>query len=348
MYRLEVKLHPIGGGRSILAAAAYRAGSRLAERDAGTLAAAAYRTGEAQEEGGRVHDFTRKRGILASEIHAPQHTPERLLDRGCLWREVEAAERKKDGTPRQQARGSREAILSIPRGLTLEQGIDLVRGWVSEQCVMRGMIADVAWHRIKARDRSENLHAHVLTSTREVLPEGAGKEGRGGFGNKVRAFDDKAMLQAWRDSWADHCNWALEQAGRAERVSSRSLEAQRRQAVERGDFTAAASLDRLPTIPLGRAAIAMECGGRTSERGARLRAIEEQNRRTRAIYRQVEGLGAGAQRTFLALRQRAGSAVEALEMLRGKARAAMARVVERLMPERSRQRSRDAGLDLGR
>ena len=67
-------------------------------------------------------------------------------DRERLWNAVEASERRKD------ARLARETQLALPRELDREAQIELVRGFVVEQMVGRGMVADVAIHDVKARD----------------------------------------------------------------------------------------------------------------------------------------------------------------------------------------------------
>lgn len=302
-FRLEVRIHSRGSDRgSMVAAAAYRSAGRLAED---VIAGAAYRSGEALESGGEVHDFTRKRGVVASEIHAPQDTPERLLDRGTLWREVERSERRRD------ARLAREFIVSIPRGLSTEQGVDLVRGWVNEQLVERGMIADVAWHRVKARDGGENFHAHVLCTTREV--------GLDGFGRKVRDWDKRELVvQEWRPAWAEHCNFQLEQAGLAERVNHRSLAAQRDDALARGDLATLARVDREPVPKLGRAAAQMEREGHASRRGEMLRQVEARNRARRSFYDRMELLGEQARARFMQARDSLGDLLDKLNEWRAK------------------------------
>ena len=70
-----------------------------------------------------------------------------------------------------------------------------------EQMVARGMVADFAVHDVRARDGGRQPHAHVMTTTRAIDPTKPL-----GFGGKVRAWDDKALVLEWREAWAEHVN----------------------------------------------------------------------------------------------------------------------------------------------
>ena len=69
------------------------------KRSAGqsAVAAAAYRAGEKQhsEYYGEDSDYTRKGGVICSEILLPSHAPSEYADRETLWNAVEKAERRK-------------------------------------------------------------------------------------------------------------------------------------------------------------------------------------------------------------------------------------------------------------
>ena len=76
LYHFSVSQIKRSAGQSALAAAAYRAGERLYS--------------EYYDE---ISDYTRKGGVLHTEILLPAHAPERFRDRATLWNAVEAAER---------------------------------------------------------------------------------------------------------------------------------------------------------------------------------------------------------------------------------------------------------------
>ncbi len=140
-YHFSIQVVSRGGGRSSVACAAYRAAEKLTcERD------------------GLVHDYTRKQGVLHSEIALPEHAPERWLDRSTLWNEVEATERRAD------AQLARETVFAVPHELTREQQIEFCREAVQALYVSRGMVADWALH--DADGDGHNIHCHALCPLR--------------------------------------------------------------------------------------------------------------------------------------------------------------------------------------
>src|SRR5271157_4076364 len=205
----------VKGERSVVACAAYRAGEKIKD----------LRIGE-------EFDYTRRKGVEETMILSPEGSPEWTKDRGQLWNQVEAAEIRKD------AQLAREMDIALPVELSRVQQKDLIRGFVQEQFVAKGMVADVAIHQGVAKF-SENPHAHVMLTMREIHEQG--------FGNKVREWNDRAMLGGWREQWARAANRELERAGLEERIDHRRLEVQKDEALERGQYERAIELDRAPT-----------------------------------------------------------------------------------------------------
>ena len=99
IYHFSAKVISRAAGSSALASAAYRSASRLAD-----------------ERLGRDHDFTRKPGVIHSEVLLPDGAPEEFADRERLWNAVEAAEVRKD------AQLAREVEFAIPREMTRGPG----------------------------------------------------------------------------------------------------------------------------------------------------------------------------------------------------------------------------------
>ena len=70
------------------------------KRSAGqsAIASAAYRSGEKlySEYYGEHSDYTRKGGVICSDILLPSHAPPEYADRQTLWNAVEKAERGKN------------------------------------------------------------------------------------------------------------------------------------------------------------------------------------------------------------------------------------------------------------
>jgi hypothetical protein len=159
-YRAAEKLrsYPVGS-------AAYISGEKLRSRAAGS---AAYRSGEELRDGDGVivHDYTRKTGVVHSEIMLPKDAPPEYKDRETLWNAVERAERRKD------AQLAREIIVAQQREFDLKEQIEVLREYIRENFVDNGMIADFSVH-----DKGDgNPHAHIMLTTRKVSPEGFGKK----------------------------------------------------------------------------------------------------------------------------------------------------------------------------
>ena len=92
-------------------------------------------------------------------------------------------------------------------------------------------------------------HAHILLTLRGV-------EG-GGFGPKRREWNATALLQHWREAWADLANACLAENGHDVRIDHRSLET--------------LGLDLMPQVKLGAGVRRREAAGEVTERGARAR-----------------------------------------------------------------------------
>ena len=215
-------------GRSATGAAAYRSGERITD-----------------ERTGLTFDYGKKSGVDHTEIICPANAPAWLTDlsRGQLWNLVEATEKRKD------AQVCREVEVALPVELSFEQQRELVRGFVKEQFAQRGMVADLAMH----HTTGHAPHCHILLTMRDI--------DRQGFGQKNRTWNDKQLLETWREQWAEHTNRALERAGHTVRVDHRSLEAQ--------------GIDRIPQPKLGAKVVEMERRGIRTERGSEVLAVEE-------------------------------------------------------------------------
>ncbi len=192
----------------------YHSHTRIIGRSAGrsAVAAAAYRAGEKLRNDYEecVTDFSRRSGVLHTEIMAPDGASPWVYNREELWNRVEASEKRKD------AQLAREVELALPHELTDEQRLELIRGYVKQQFVGRGMVADIAIH--KGHTDERNVHAHVLLSTREMLSEG--------FGHKVTEWNHPRNVKHWRREWARHQNRAYRDAGHHCRVDARSYKEQ--------------------------------------------------------------------------------------------------------------------------
>ena len=236
IYHLRASMISRSAGRSATGAAAYRSGELI--HDART---------------GLDFDYRARSGVEHVEILAPAHAPDWVHDRAELWNRVEVAETRKN------SQLAREVRVALPAELSHEQRVALVRDFCQRSFVDRGMVADIALHAPGLTGDERNHHAHILLTTREIDAEG--------FTVKNRDWNAVAVLEDWREAWAQDSNAALEQAGFDLRVDHRTLEAQRTEALElaqeareRGDeveelvqTVRAVELDRepLPQLSLG-------------------------------------------------------------------------------------------------
>lgn len=261
-------------GRSATAAAAYRVAERITDRRTGL-----------------VFDYAAKAGVEHAEILAPSHAPDWVFDRSELWNRVEEAERRRD------SRVAREVRVALPSELSHAERVELVRGYVREQFVAQGMVADVAWHAPGQAGDERNHHAHILLTTRELGAPGEDGTLAEGFGKKATEWNRVEALEGWREAWARDVNHALERSGVEARVDHRTLEAQRAEALElaasareRGDEGAelretvrAVELDRPPLPQLSAGAWQMKERGIEVGRVAAWREAKERAAEVRAI-----------------------------------------------------------------
>ncbi len=200
---------------SFSSVAIYRLSADVVKRSAGrtVTAAAAYRAGELIEDArtGLAFDYSCRRGVEHTAILAPDGAPAWMRDRAALWNAVETGERRKD------AQLARHVVLALPHELTPPRRVELVHGFIAAAFVRAGMVADIAIHAPDRHGDDRNHHAHVLLTMRAVECDG--------FGAKVRAWNETGLLEQWRAQWAEHVNRALEQAGETARVNHRSLAA---------------------------------------------------------------------------------------------------------------------------
>ena len=176
--------------------------------------AAAYRAALVLHDDGidRDYDFTDKSDVTHSEIMLPDGAPERWRDRETLWNEVEQREKRKD------AQLAAEVLVTLPDELGRNGVADLVRGFVEQEMVAKGMVADVNVHWREEDGRAVYAHAHILLTMRHATPDG--------FGLKAEGWHGRAELLRWREAWANHVNERLATHDLEGRVDHRSFQAQ--------------------------------------------------------------------------------------------------------------------------
>ncbi|RHB47649.1 MobA/MobL protein [Enterocloster aldenensis] len=168
IYHLSVKIIGRSAGRSSVAAACYRSGDTTTN-----------------QYDGITHDYSRKHWIEHTEILLPINAPESYKDRSTLWNAVELAEKSSN------AQLAREVEIALPRELTLQQQIALIRAYIEQNFTDKGMCADFAIHVPPLTDskgipldadgnrtqdpdkmRFHNPHAHIMLTMRPMDSQG--------------------------------------------------------------------------------------------------------------------------------------------------------------------------------
>ena len=180
-----------------------------------------------------IHDYTRKRGIVHSEILLPSNAPPDFQDRGTLWNSVEQIEKACN------SQLARELEVALPIELSREEQVRLVRAYCSSQFISRGMCADFNIH----DTGSGNPHAHILLTMRPMDAHGKwrpkskkeyvldenGERIRLSSGRyKTRKVDlvdwnSQENAEVWRKVWADLANEFLERNNRRSADRMRNL-----------------------------------------------------------------------------------------------------------------------------
>lgn len=265
------------------------------KRSAGqsAIASAAYRSGEKlhSEYYGEDSDYTRKGGVICSEILLPAHAPPEYADRETLWNAVEKVEYGR------KAQLAYSFDIALQNEFSMQENIDLARQFLLEQFVNRGMVVDFAIHQPDKEDSGiQNPHFHVMCPIRPIEPDGKwGNKQRREYvldedGNRIRdeagnyVFNavpttdcgSPETLEAWRQAWAELCNAKFAEKGLDCRIDHRSYE---RQGVE-----------QIPTQHEGPTVRAMEAKGIRTDKGDLNRWIRKTNDLIRSLKKKISVL----------------------------------------------------------
>lgn len=279
MFHCSIKIISRASGRSGVASAAYRSGEKLYN-----------------DETGITHDFTKKGGVVFSEICIPDNAPREFNNREYFWNEVQKVEKRAD------AQLAREIEVALPKEFTREQQIETVSIYIQENFVSKGMCADWALH-----DKGDrNPHAHIMLTVRAfdekgkwvakqktsfafdeegmkipIIDEATGeqrvriREGKGAEKLWLRIsvpsndWNDHSKAEEWREAWATVCNKLLPAN---KQIDHRSYEKQ--------------GIDKIATIHEGVAARDIEKNGGISNKCELNREIKKYN----SIYENAKAL----------------------------------------------------------
>jgi len=264
IYYLEVKVGSRGKGQSAIASAAYRAGAKLKD-----------------EEIGKTFDYTRKSGVVHSEISLCANAPKEYANRETLWNAVHKVEKASN------SRLFREIIVAIPHELQRDEQIQLVREYV-KGLTDRGMCCDWNIH-----DKGDgNPHAHIMCTVRSITEKGTwAAKSRKQYvldenGNKIplknkdkngrtqyksykidyNNWNETERVEEWRAEWAACCNKYLSPE---KKIDHRSYERQGKEII--------------PQIHEGYAARKREQMGLISDRCEYNRQVRVDNQKISAV-----------------------------------------------------------------
>jgi hypothetical protein len=201
IYHCSTKMISRGTGRSAVAAAAYRAGEKLINNRTGL-----------------THDFTRKNGVVHSEIISNFNIE---IDRNQLWNLAEQCENRKD------SRTAREWVIALPDELNADQRKQLAKDFAISLANRYGVIADLAIHEPSKGGNDKNHHAHIMLTTRkaELDPENnliLTAKTNIELSNKKRKSlglgTSQNEIKEIRKAWAELANSALAAAEQEQRI----------------------------------------------------------------------------------------------------------------------------------
>lgn len=291
IYHCSVKVGSRSKGQSAIAAAAYRAGEKLTDHETGF-----------------VSDYTKKGGVVYSEIALCENAPAEYADRQTLWSAVHQIEKAKD------ARLWREIEVALPKEFSRSDQIETVRDFV-KRLTDQGMCADWSLH-----DKGDgNPHAHIMLTTRSIKPDGTwAPKSRKVYdldenGEKIFQKIDKTgrkqykchkedynnwnaseRVEEWRAAWAECCNARLTER---DRIDHRSYERQ--------------GIDQIPTVHEGLAARKIASAGRRSDLIEKNNEIKRKNSLLRSITAQLKAIGEEIKQLAAELTRERGEVINA-------------------------------------
>ena len=240
IYHMQITPVSRGKGHSAKAKIAYNSRDRITD----------LRTGEIH----KYNSAKMRADLIHSEITCGKEKIENK-HRAEIWNKAELADN------RSNSRTAREYVVALPKELTQEQNIQLVREFAQELTLKYGNVADWAIH--NEREGNGNIHAHILTSTRKFdlekneLGAKTDLELDNGSLKKQNKPLSQEQIKEIRKDWENIQNRHLEIAGITKSVSCEKQENR-----------------DLVKVHLGKEATALERKGIKTELGEHNRTID--------------------------------------------------------------------------
>ena len=174
----RVSIHSRSHGHSAVAASSYRAGVKLID-----------------ERTGIIHDYSKRHGVVFSEMLLPDGAHKSYLEREFFWNKLESCE------TRRNSQLCKDIVLALPKELDRDLQVELTKLFVQSNFLANGMPADVAIH-----DHGDgNPHAHILIPTRRLGHDGFAKHKARDL-NPTFAKGFIVEKDFWGERWRDFQN----------------------------------------------------------------------------------------------------------------------------------------------
>ena len=254
------------------------------------VAGAAYQSGENlfSEYDQKHKNYTRKEGVVYTEIMLPANAPPEYADRETLWNSAESCEKQWN------SQLARRFVLALPREVPMEMYPQMIRDYCEEHFVSKGMCCDFAIH--DPYPPGHNPHCHAMLTLRAIdengkwLPKSRKVYDLDENGERIKLpsgnwkshkentvdWNEQYHGEEWRHGWEVVQNQYLELSGSPERVDLRSYKRQ--------------GLDVVPTVHMGVAITQMERRGIETNIGNLNRDIKTANSLMNSIRKTINSL----------------------------------------------------------
>ena len=246
-----------------------------------STAAAAYRCGGVlyDERTDKMHDYSKKKGVVFSECFIFENEQKVLLDRERVWNTAEKVEKRVD------ARTAREIIINLPYELDEINRTELVQEFTEHIAKTYNVAIDFAIHEPSKDGDQRNHHAHILMTTRTatlgennslLLGEKTNLELSNTKLGKLGLPKTQDQITDLREKWATMANDYLEFSHIDDRIDHRSYADQ--------------GIDKLPTKKMGNKTTKAERDGIETPKGDYNRLIFEINvkRQDLKLYERID------------------------------------------------------------
>lgn len=156
---------------------------------------------------GKTFDYERRQHDVLTEFSTPEHATEELKDRDNYYQTLHKKENRKD------SQLFREIEISLFRGLSKEENIELAKRFCKKFNDEEKLITDMNFHKLN----EDNPHCHILLPLRPL-----DENGELGLKIQQQSYEARKDLLKWRKRWEDTANEYFKEIGHDAFISSAS------------------------------------------------------------------------------------------------------------------------------